>query len=168
MPSEVISAIGEAVNPAHSGRTGKCECYFVAVVSLVSGALKSKPWLCLKNCTGLSYTTRRIRLSECPRRRISKMKSGTAVGFDGPQSPAEFTSNLSGPYISTMSQARCGVHLLTGYNVMPAQKPSSKTWRIVCSSTWSTSTRLRSIRLSSHSMSRIMRVPWYLSARCGV
>ena len=51
---------------------------------------------------------------------------------------------------------------------MPAQKPRSSTSRIVCSSTWSTSTRLRSIRRSPLSMSRIIRVPWYLSSRCGV
>ena len=48
------------------------------------------------------------------RRRISRMKSGTAVGLDGPQSPAELTISRSGPYISIMSAARCGVHLVTG------------------------------------------------------
>ena len=37
-----------------------------------------------------------------------------AVGFDGPQSPAEFTISRSAPYISTMSAARCGVHFDTG------------------------------------------------------
>ena len=36
-----------------------------------------------------------------------------AVGLLGPQSPAEFTINRSGPYISMISAARCGVHLLS-------------------------------------------------------
>lgn len=52
--------------------------------------------------------------SLCPRRRISKIKSGTAVGLLGPQSPAELTSRRSAPHISVMSVARCGVHLVTG------------------------------------------------------
>jgi len=38
----------------------------------------------------------------------------TAVGFEGPQSPAELTNSRSGPYISTMSTARSGVHLVSG------------------------------------------------------
>jgi hypothetical protein len=46
---------------------------------------------------GSRKTIRRIRLSGWPRSRMARMKSGTAVGFDGPQSPAEFTSSRSGP-----------------------------------------------------------------------
>ena len=46
--------------------------------------------------------------------RFSSAYQNTAVGFDGPQSPAEFTSKRSGPYVSTISAARAGVHLLTG------------------------------------------------------
>ena len=66
-----------------------------------------------------------------PRLRISIIKSGTAVGFEGPQSPAELTISRSGPYISTISAARSGVHLLTGYKVIPAQKPASNTGPII-------------------------------------
>ena len=45
---------------------------------------------------------------------VSPVYRVPAVGFDGPQSPAEFTISRSGPYISIMSAARWGVHLVTG------------------------------------------------------
>ena len=40
--------------------------------------------------------------------------SGTASGFDFPQSPAEFAMIRSMPAISIMSTARSGVHLVIG------------------------------------------------------
>src|SRR5262249_9012439 len=50
-----------------------------------------------KNVSGLSWTILRITSSPWPRRRISRMKSGTASGFDRPQSPAEFAMIRSVP-----------------------------------------------------------------------
>ena len=49
------------------------------------------------SCSGLWSTTRSISSSACPRARIATMKSGTAAGRDGPQSPAELTSSRSVP-----------------------------------------------------------------------
>jgi hypothetical protein len=39
---------------------------------------------------------------------------GTASGSLWPQSPAELIQIRSVPYISMMSAARCGVHLVSG------------------------------------------------------
>jgi Zn-dependent membrane protease YugP len=67
-----------------------------------------------KNASGLSYTTLRITSSPWPRRRISRIISGTASGSDLPQSPAEFAMMRSVPTISRMSTARAGVHFVVG------------------------------------------------------
>src|SRR5439155_4961442 len=67
-----------------------------------------------KKASGLSRTILRMVASSCPRDRISKMNSGTARGSLWPQSPAELTMTRSVPYISTMSAARAGVHLVIG------------------------------------------------------
>ena len=76
-----------------------------------------------KKARGFSNTTRRIRASSWPRDRISKMNSGTASGSLWPQSPAEFTSSRSGPYCSTRSAARAGVHLVIGIEGHPGPVP---------------------------------------------
>ena len=55
------------------------------------------------------------------------MVFGTAMGSLMPQSQAEFIQMRSRPQISSMSTARGGEDLESGYSVMPAQKPRSST-----------------------------------------
>ena len=62
--------------------------------------------------------------SSCPRLRNSSAVSTSIDGELSPQSLAELTQIIEGPYISRMSTARCGVTFVTGYNRQP--RPESR------------------------------------------
>src|SRR5438128_1831754 len=70
---------------------------FVIGLAETSGGVNSNLRHWRKNSSGLSYTIFLIFDSGWPRLRSSWMKSGTAIGLDGPQSPAEFTRMRSSP-----------------------------------------------------------------------
>jgi tetratricopeptide (TPR) repeat protein len=114
-PENVASRVAAALADRPHRRTGPTRHpHRIPAVAACSHGLNSNLAHCAKNARGFSKTTFRIRPSSCPRRRISKMNSGTASGSLCPQSPAELTMTRSAPNISTMSAARAGVHLVIG------------------------------------------------------
>jgi hypothetical protein len=111
----------------HGGRAEPRRCHAAAQT------LNFPLWL--RKRWGFSKEIAAIVRGEWPRRRISCCALGTANGSLWPQSPAELIHSRSVPYCSMMSAARCGVHLVSGYSVIPAQNPWSSTSFTVCSST---------------------------------